>query len=86
MDNSQTENKLYVVQAGGHDFVMKEMTREEFCGMSCLSGIFYDRKKKAYARDKVIRIPCERVENIIEFDSVEDYHTAIELYYAEQAV
>ncbi len=86
MSDEEMSNKLFVVRSGGHDYLLRDMGREEFLGISCIAGVYYDRKGKAYIKDQLMRIPIERVESIVEFASIDEYHDAVQHYFADQAV
>ena len=90
MNSDDQSEKVFVVRiadgSGSHDYVLLDVYREEFFGINCLAGTYHTRSKNIYIADKLMRIPCERVISIVEFDSIEDYRATIENYYAAKAI
>ena len=85
-----SKKKAYLVYvtggSAGESYLLTDATTETFMGMKCICGFYaLPGANWHFIADRIIRIPCERVQLIVEYDSHEAYKDAIKRHYDEKS-
>src|SRR5215467_9048950 len=90
MAKRKTPAKAYLVYVtGGSEsasYLLTDATLETFMGLRCIRGFYGSPGAKwNFIADRVVRIPCDRVQLIVEYDSYQAYKDAIKRHYEEKS-
>ena len=90
MAKRTTQPKAYLVYVvGGSDgesYLLTDATTETFMGMRCNRGFYgCPQANWHFIAHRIVRIPCERVQMIIEYDTYESYRDAVRKHYEEKS-
>ena len=70
----------------GQSYLLTNATQETFMGMRCIRGFYGPPSGKwHFIADRVVRIPCDRVQLIVEYDSYQTYKDAVRRHYEEKS-
>jgi hypothetical protein len=69
----------------GESYLLLNATQETFMGMRCIRGLYASPSKWHFIVDRIIRIPYEHVQVIVEYDSYEAYKDALKRHYEEKS-
>jgi len=58
--------------------VLKDISQVQFNGISCIKGTGVE----SWVKGKTSYIPVDKIEQIVEFDSVQDYNESVKKYEA----
>ena len=90
MANAKPADKCYLIYitAGGRSeaHVLTKVKAQQVMGIRCITGLnSYPAHPDHWMTERIIHIPVDRIENITEYDSLDDYKEAVKRHYESKA-
>jgi hypothetical protein len=87
MAKRKASTTVYLVYTSADEsYLLEGATQETFMGMKCIRGYYgLSKAKWHFLADRVVRVPCDRVRLIVEYDSLTEYQDAVRQHYQEKA-
>ena len=78
-EKAEPEKKVYVIYLEGYksSYILEDLEATDFDGIKCLKGRQVDL---SWVRNKVVYVPVDKVSNIVEYDSLDQYKKDVETY------